>query len=424
MSSDHLPPGTVVAGRFTLHDTIGEGGMGAVYRATQDALRRPVALKLLLPHLVKDDLARARFEREARVASLLRHKNAVEIYDFGETEGSLYLAMQLLHGQSVRELMKRTSGLIPLDRVLHIVAQVADALIAAHRLPLIHRDIKPENIFLEREDDGRDRAVLVDFGLAFIADSDEMGRLTKQGALYGSPAYMSPEQAREPEVKAPSDIYSLGCVLHELVTGHVPFEGGGIQVLSKHCFSLPESPRERFAELNIPPALDSLILRMLRKRPEGRPTAEDVRRTVVALNEDERTNTERESARKLGRAARMVARVPTEVVDRVPVRPAPQGVQVALVGALPEEIINGLRANGFDVIAEPALAQIVLAVGQSKAGVTRLLGSAPVIADAVPTNMDLIAALLRAGVHEVVPAPVQLEELVRRLRRIARRLSR
>lgn len=422
--SDHLPSGTIIAKRFTLDGVLGEGGMGAVYRATQLALRRPVAIKLLLPHLVKDELARARFEREARVASMLRHKHAVEIYDFGETDGSLYLAMQLLHGQSLRDLMKRNRGQVELERVLNIVAQVADALVAAHRLPLVHRDIKPENIFLEREEDETDRAVVVDFGLAFIADSDDMGRLTKQGALYGSPAYMSPEQAREPEVGAPTDIYSLGCVLHEMVTGQVPFEGGGIQVLSKHCFSLLESPRERFPELDIPPALDSLILRMLRKRPEGRPSAEDVRRTVVALRDDERGNAERDASRQLGRSARMVPRVPTEVVDRLPLRPAPRGIQVALVGLLHEDIVNGLRANGFDVIKEPALAQIILAVGQSKAGVTRLVGGAPVVADAVPTDMDQIAALLRAGVREVVPAPIQIEELVRRLRRIARRLQR
>ncbi|MGK0362147.1 MAG: serine/threonine protein kinase/CheY-like chemotaxis protein [Bradymonadia bacterium] len=423
MSSD-FASGTVIAGRFTLHGILGEGGMGAVYRATQDALLRPVAIKLLLPHLVKDELARARFEREARVASLLRHKHAVEIYDFGETDGSLYLAMQLLHGQSLRDLLRRNSGQIALERVLNIIAQVADALVAAHRMALIHRDIKPENIFLEREEDETDRAVVVDFGLAFIADSDDMGRLTKQGALYGSPAYMSPEQAREPEVAAPTDIYSLGCVLHELVTGQVPFDGGGIQVLSKHCFSLLESPRERFPELDIPPALDSLILRMLRKRPEGRPSAEDVRRTVVALRADERGNTERDSSRQLGRAARMVPRVPTEVVDRLASRPAPRGILIAVIGTLDEDIVNGLRANGFDVVKEPALAQIILAVGQSKAGVARLVGDAPVIADAVPTDMDQIAALLRAGVREVVPAPIQIEELVRRLRRIARRLDR
>lgn len=422
--SEKLPVGTVIADRFTLRAVLGEGGMGAVYRATQDALLRPVAIKVLLPHLVQDELARARFEREARVASLLRHKHAVEIYDFGEADGSLYLAMQLLNGQSLRDLMTASRGHLELERVLNIIAQVADALVAAHRLPLVHRDIKPENIFLEREEDQTDRAVVVDFGLAFIADSDEMGRLTKQGALYGSPAYMSPEQAREPEVGAPTDIYSLGCVLHELVTGRVPFEGGGIQVLSKHCFSLLESPRDRFPELDIPAALDSLILRMLRKRPEGRPTAEDVRRTVIALRDDERGNTERASSKHTGRAARMVPRVPTEVVDRLPMRPAPRGIQVALIGLLPDDVANGLRANGFDLIQDPALAEIILAVGQSKAGLARLVGEAPVIADAVATDMAQIADLLRAGVHEVVPAPIQIEELVRRLRRVARRLKR
>lgn len=419
-----IPAGTVIAGRFTINKALGEGGMGAVYLANQDALRRPVALKLLLPHLMQDELARARFEREARVASRLRHKHAVEIYDFGEDGGSLYLAMQLLEGEALRDLLERTRGVVPLQRALNITAQVADALIAAHRLSLIHRDIKPENIFLEQEDDGTDRAVVVDFGLAFIADSDEMGRVTQQGVLYGSPAYMSPEQARDPEVGAPSDIYSLGCVLHELVTGTVPFDGGGIQVLSKHCFTLPESPRERFPDLDIPPALDSLILRMLRKHAEGRPTAEDVHRTVVALLDGERISAERNAANQLGRAARMVPRVPTEVVDKITVRPSLAGVRLAVIGRLPQEVERGLRANGYAVISEPAEAEIVLAVEQSLSAVARLIGDAPVIADSEASDMGRISSLLRAGVKEVVPAPLRLEELVRRLRRISRRLRR
>lgn len=419
-----IPAGTVIAGRFTISKALGEGGMGAVYLANQDALRRPVALKLLLPHLMQDELARARFEREARVASRLRHKHAVEIYDFGEDGGSLYLAMQLLEGEALRDLLERTRGVVPLQRALSITAQVADALIAAHRLSLIHRDIKPENIFLEQEDDGTDRAVVVDFGLAFIADSDEMGRVTQQGVLYGSPAYMSPEQARDPEVGAPSDIYSLGCVLHELVTGTVPFDGGGIQVLSKHCFTLPESPRERFPDLDIPPALDSLILRMLRKHAEGRPTAEDVHRTLVALLDGERISAERNAANQLGRAARMVPRVPTEVVDKITVRPSLAGVRLAVIGRLPQEVERGLRANGYAVISEPAEAEIVLAVEQSLSAVARLIGDAPVIADSEASDMGRISSLLRAGVKEVVPAPLRLEELVRRLRRISRRLRR
>lgn len=422
--SEAIAPGTLIGGRFTVTRQLGAGGMGAVYLARQEALRRDVALKVLLPHLVQDELARVRFEREARVASRLRHHHAVEIYDFGEEHGSLYLAMELLEGESLRDLMERTDGPLPLERALHIVAQVADALSAAHRLALIHRDLKPENIFLEREDDGADRAVLVDFGLAFIADHDEMGRVTNQGTLYGSPAYMSPEQARDPVVKAPSDIYSLGCVLHELATGEVPFDGGGIQVLSKHCFTLPESPRERFAQHDIPPALDSLILRMLRKHANGRPTADDVQRTVRSLISDARFDAERVASNQLGRAARMVPRVPTEVVDRLPMRPQRSGVRLRIVGELSEEVARGLKVNGFDLDGPPEEAQIVVALGQPVEILEALVGERPVIADGEPGDMPRISALLRLKIAEVVPAPVELEELSRRLRRVSRRLKR
>ncbi|MEZ4474720.1 MAG: serine/threonine-protein kinase [bacterium] len=413
-----IGPGTLVAGRFQIEGLLGEGGMGSVYRARQIALRRPVALKVLLPHLASDELARARFEREARVASRLRHPNAVEIFDFGQAEGTLFLAMELLEGESLRAVLEVQTGVLPLPRALRIAAQVADALVAAHREPLIHRDIKPENIFLCVDRAGEERAVVVDFGLAFIADHDELGRVTRQGALYGSPAYMSPEQARDPSVEAPTDIYSLGCVLHELVTGVPPFAGGGLQVLSRHCFTLPESPRARFPELDIPPALDALILRMLRKQPAARPPAEDVRRALTRLLDGQREESERVAARATGRAARMVPPAPP---SQEPVSMA--ALVVRPVGVDDEQLVHALQANDLEL--DPAASDcVVVALGQPIERLLALTAYGPVVADADPADMSRIADLLRAGVAEVVPRPVAADELVRRIRRAARRLGR
>jgi serine/threonine protein kinase len=414
-----LKPGALVAGRYRIEALLGEGGMGTVYRATQLALRRAVALKVLLPHMVIDPLARARFEREARVASRVRHRNAVEVYDFGQENDVPYLAMELLHGQSLRSILEAQDSPLPLPRALNIARQVALALVAAHREQLIHRDIKPENIFLEREPDGEERAVVVDFGLAFIADHDELGRVTRQGVLHGSPAYMSPEQARDPKVEAPSDVYSLGCVLHELVTGDVPFPGGGLQVLSRHCFTLPESPRARFPHLHLPAALDALILRMLRKHPAGRPTADDVRHALETLEDDQRTESERAAARAMGRAARMVPAPPT---SKLPLEaPPPADLELRVEGPLSESLGHVLLANGM---AMTETGRLVLALEQSVEHLFELAAQGPVVADADPKDMARIADLLRAGVLDVVPRPITAEELVRRLRRVAKRLDR
>jgi len=417
VDSTLLPPGALVAGRYRIEALLGEGGMGAVYHATQLSLRRPVALKLLLPHLTRDPLARARFEREARVASRLRHGNAVEIYDFSDGDPP-YIAMELLHGRSLRAVLEQPGG-APLERslALRLIRQVADALVAAHREDLIHRDIKPDNVFLVERLDAEPRAVVVDFGLAFIADHDELGRVTRQGTLHGSPAYMSPEQARDPEVEAPSDVYSLGCVLHEVVTGEVPFPGGGIQVLSRHCFNLPESPRRRYPHLDLPEALDALILRMLRKHPAARPSAEDVRIALDRLLDGMRTEAERAASRTSGRAARMVAAAPPSLPpEALPVTE----LAVRVEGPLDADVGHTLLTNG---IAVTETAPLIVALDQSIEALVALVGSGVVVADTEPADMARIADLLRAGVAEVVPRPVRAEDLIRRIRRIARRMG-
>ncbi|MGB9338064.1 MAG: serine/threonine-protein kinase, partial [Polyangiales bacterium] len=217
MSQGDLAPGTVIADRFVVEHQVGAGGMGKVYAAKQLGLERSVAIKVISPEDAAKPMARRRFEREARVASALRHPNAVEIYDFGTHGDTMYLAMELLDGTSLRSLVDIDLPPLSPRRACQIAADVADVLASAASIGLIHRDLKPENIILDRTRDG-ERTVVVDFGLAYILESEESGRLTRAGEGLGTPDYLSPEQARGLSLSPACDIYSLGCVLYEMLT--------------------------------------------------------------------------------------------------------------------------------------------------------------------------------------------------------------
>jgi serine/threonine protein kinase len=279
-----LKPGDIVAGRFELERKLGEGGMGVVFLATQIQLRRKVALKLILPEHAARKGARARFEREARVASALRHPNAVEVYDFGEHQGALYMAMELLTGVTLRSLVDLDRPPLPLVRALRYARQIADVLTAAAAIGLVHRDLKPENVMIETAVDGSERVVVVDFGLAFMAEQGDMGRLTREGVVTGTPDYMSPEQARGIEVTPATDVYSLGCMLYEMLTSNPPFQGDTAILISRHLFVAPTPIREAYPEVDVPGAVDDLIQRMMDKTPEARPSAQSVRDVLLAVD--------------------------------------------------------------------------------------------------------------------------------------------
>ncbi|MCA9705340.1 MAG: serine/threonine protein kinase, partial [Myxococcales bacterium] len=187
-----LAPGTVIANRYVIERKLGEGGMGQVYQATQVNLRRDVALKLLHGNLPDHEAGRRRFIREARVAAALRHPSAVEIYDVGMDGPHVFIVMELLTGMVLRDLVLSEHRL-PLADALELTVQIADLLVTAHAIPLVHRDLKPENIFVEHDREGRLRARVVDFGLAFIEGDAETGRLTREGLVVGTPAFLAPE---------------------------------------------------------------------------------------------------------------------------------------------------------------------------------------------------------------------------------------
>lgn len=255
--------------------------MGVVWRARQLDLDRPVAVKILHPNLASRGDARARFVREARVAATLAHEHAVRVLDFGEAPAGLYLVMELVAGRTLRAWLE--DGPLPRAEALAIALAIARVLEAAHRINLVHRDIKPENTFVDRAPTGPDVRV-VDFGLAFIADpQSSIGRMTEEGILGGTPAYMSPEQARGKAVGPPSDVYSLGCTLYEMLAGRPPFLGPVAELLTRHAYAPPLTLRELELEPPIDPSLDALVLAMLGKSPPLRPTAAAVATQLAAL---------------------------------------------------------------------------------------------------------------------------------------------
>jgi YVTN family beta-propeller protein len=211
--SVHLAPGTTFAG-YRVQSIVGRGGMGVVYRATELSLQRPVALKLIAPELAEDEDFRRRFLRESRLAASLEHPNVVPIYEAGEHDGQLYLAMRYVEGSDLRTVLKRDGPLAP-ERTLGVLAQIADALDAAHRRGLVHRDVKPANVLLD--DDGH--AYLTDFGVTKQLGGDS----TESGQLVGTLDYLAPEQIRGDPIDARADIYALACVLYPCLTGAAPF---------------------------------------------------------------------------------------------------------------------------------------------------------------------------------------------------------
>ena len=267
--------GRVLDDKYRLDERLGEGGMGAVYRATHLLIDRPVAIKVLNHRFVTDEAAHERFRREARAAGRLRHANAVAVTDFGQTaDDTVYIVMELLEGRSLRELLALEA---PLDaaRAASIMLQVAAAVAAAHESGIIHRDLKPGNIFVVQRPHAPPIVKVLDFGIAKLmtetGDGEEvLNTLTEANAMIGTPRYMSPEQCDGASLTPASDVYSLGIILYEMLTGTTPFNGASpLAVALKHSSELPRPPRE--INPSIPPQLEVVTLHALEKTPTNRP---------------------------------------------------------------------------------------------------------------------------------------------------------
>jgi serine/threonine-protein kinase len=265
------PPDPRVAelGAFVLVERLGDGGMGAVYRAVHQRLGRVVAIKLLHRDLTADRGLVGRFFYEARAANTIRHAHVVEVYDFVESADDVYFVMEYLKGEDLHDAIHRGVGRgMPPERAVAILEQIAAALHATHARNIVHRDLKPENIFLADKDGRRDYVKVFDFGVAKLDRPD--GRATVEGAVLGTPEYMAPEQASGGAVDGRADIYSLGCIAYEMLTRKQIF-GGGLQadILLKQITFTPPPLRELAPEL--PPGLEAVIMRALSKTPDRRP---------------------------------------------------------------------------------------------------------------------------------------------------------
>jgi eukaryotic-like serine/threonine-protein kinase len=261
--------GSVMDGRYRIEQRIGDGGMGVVYRATHVALKKPFALKVIRADRSTDPNIVQRFLREARAASGIGHPNIVNINDFGTNEdGSAYLAMEFLDGVTLAQAMQ--DGPIPFARALEIFIQIAGALEAAHEQGIVHRDLKPENIMVMRAGKQNEFVKVLDFGIAKVKNA--AAKITQTGLVFGTPHYMSPEQAAGQPVDHRSDIYSLGVIMYQVLAGELPFAAETLMALmTKHMFE--PAPSLRDGGHTVPSSLDAIVGRCLQKKPELRHTS-------------------------------------------------------------------------------------------------------------------------------------------------------
>ncbi|MCC6747296.1 MAG: protein kinase [Deltaproteobacteria bacterium] len=272
--------GKVLDERYQVEDRLGQGGMGMVYAARHVVIDKPVAIKILRHEYCRDPGLVERFIREARAASRIGHPNIVDVTDFGRlADGHIYFVMEYLVGTTLaREI--REQKVLPLERVVDLATQICNGLGAAHAKGIVHRDLKPENVFIINPSNSaildeaggvrQDFVKILDFGIAKISWGPGT-RLTKVGSIFGTPQYMSPEQAAGQDADHRGDVYSLGCIIYEMVTGEVPFTADTFMgTLTKHLFEAPLRPRELRPDLNIPEPVERLILTALAKDPGDR----------------------------------------------------------------------------------------------------------------------------------------------------------
>jgi hypothetical protein len=344
-----IAPGTVLADRFEVDSVLGQGAMGIVYRAKDRASGRPAAVKVLHRALIQSREYVSRFRREANAASRFRHDAAVRVLGTGETEDRIpYIAMDLVEGRSLREIVAADAPMAP-GRASSIVLQLLRALGAAHRAGIVHRDVKPDNIRVVVDEDGIERPKILDFGVAkFIAgDAGEMtgGLKTKTGVVLGTPKYMAPEQIRGEAIDGRADVYSVGAMLHEMLTGHPPFEAEDVfGFVAMHLKEKVLPISERFPELDVPEGLDDLVLTMLAKEPRDRPgdataLAEEVARYAV---EDPRAA---EKGRALKRGITVVLAGAAVGAAAGWFLASPRGEQTASLGAAAAASAVGLGAG-------------------------------------------------------------------------------
>lgn len=400
----HPLEGQLLEGKYQVLEKLGHGGMGIVYRAKHTLMDREVALKVLHSHLVESEEFLKRFKHEAQVASKLRHPNAVMIYDFGIAEKQPYLVMEFVQGDTLKDLLSK-EGAMPPRKVLEIMGQVFSALEEAHRLGIVHRDLKPDNFILTPKEDGSTLARVLDFGIAKVLrsnDGKEATLMTQAGAFFGTPRYASPEQALGKELDSRADIYALGVILYEALTGEVPFDAPSMmELLMKHLNQPPPAIRTTHPELGISEEIEKVVLRALEKEKEKR-----------FQSVSEFHHAFREAVEKGVAQIRTGSNAPLFVMG---------GAVLALLGTAGYLFFGSSSPESAEVApvptAEPtsiAAIDLVPANKETPAAVPSEVPSPPVVIDATQTSAPLITVTIaveatETPVQETTPAPLPSE---------------
>ncbi len=388
--------GTTIDGRYVVVSLLGEGGMGHVYEVRHATLDKRFAMKVLRRELARDQELSGRFIDEAKATARVRHGNVVQIIDFGHMpDGIPYFVMELLVGQTLGQVIK-SGGAIPARRAVRIIEQVASALEAAHEAGVVHRDLQPENVFLVGGMSGgraSDDVRVVDFGAAKIIGSS---RVTKQGIVFGTPHYMSPEQASGQPVDHRADIYALGIIMYEMFTGRVPFEADTYMgVLTQHMFVQPRPPSQVSPAARELGALEEITMACLAKRPEERYAS--MKELLEAIHEVVQSRSEgrieiARQSRPGSRPSKPPPSVKWKMADELE-PPSLAEMRVAIDSVLPAR-----RSAPWGWIASGAAALVVIGTAWA------LLGRSAA-APAAPAPMASSAAVLAAPTSTIPPPP-------------------
>lgn len=390
--------GQVIAERYHVLRRLGEGGMGRVYLSEHVSMARMCAIKVMHPSLRSDPEAVGRFRREAANAGRINHANVAAMYDCGETSDRLiYLAMEYVPGDSLATVLK-WAGEFPPRRAISIAAQVADGLAAAHKLGIVHRDLKPDNIIVGRSKEGDDLAKVVDFGIAKATQGDSQ-TVTRTGFVVGTYHYMSPEQMIGEGVDGRSDLYSLGCILYEMLVGRRLFEGStGEAVFTQRLTQPPPRPRE--VNPQVPKALDEVVVKLLaRSREERFQSAEELRDTLLALPPEQVASLGRRLITPLRALSARTA------VDREPPvppsddsTPTVQDARAPTVAALPPSASRKGWMSAGGIAVAGIVAMLLVATGRERETL--------VAGEAAPAPVtELLPAGTPAGRDDPAPAP-------------------
>ncbi|MBK6461699.1 MAG: protein kinase [Myxococcales bacterium] len=436
--------GTVLAGKYRLDSVLGEGGMGIVYRATHVELGEPLAVKFLKAAWAARPEFRARFRREAVILARLRHPGIVSVLDFGELGGELYMAMELIAGVALADVIAKDKTPIARLRVAPIFDELLAVIEAAHDAGIVHRDLKPENVMLVPAKDRAERVKVLDFGIAFLAGEEGAQRLTETGTVRGTPHYMAPEQCKGVHVGPEADIYAVGIMLFEALTGTTPFDSSGASgLMVQHMFVDPPRLAESGVKPEVSRGLEELVARALAKRPEDRPTARAMREELTSVFRGtdfaafaDRGALERSRMAALSRSDRAITGV-GEAASAGGIAPVATGAAVVLWLDDPDrasELRSALAVHGLyghvhlgdsppgpDVAAGRTVKALVIGRGDATGDAVLVArGRGPLLAVGARDAEDT-ARLVRGGASDVALASAANDEIVKKIMRLVRR---